>query len=193
MSVCSDCKIMKKLLTLAMLVMLSVMMYAQKNVTKFLGIPVDGTKTEMIQKLKAKGFKYDQQADVLEGWFNGAEVFVYVNTNGDKVWRVVVATTNFKDEIQIRIDFNNLLGQFKNNPKYTLVEGEKITEDDDISYNMMVNKKRYEAVLLQHNGDEETIDKNKIVWFMIGKPQYTKYNLVIFYENSYNMANGEDL
>ena len=31
-------------------------MNAQKDVTKFLGIPVDGFKTEMISKLKSKGF-----------------------------------------------------------------------------------------------------------------------------------------
>lgn len=35
----------------------AVALYAQDRVvTRFLGIPVDGTKAEMIQKLKAKGF-----------------------------------------------------------------------------------------------------------------------------------------
>lgn len=184
---------MKKLLTLAMLVMLSVMMYAQKDVTKFLGIPVDGTKTEMIQKLKAKGFKYDPQTDVLTGWFNGAEVLVSVQTNGNKVWRVAVATTNLKDETQIRIDFNNLLGQFENNSKYILVAGEEILEGDDISYNIDVKKKRYKVNLLQHDGNTDAVDENKLVWFMISQIQYDKYYLVIFYENRYNMANGEDL
>lgn len=41
-----------------MFLMLGVYAFAQKDVTQFLGIPVDGTKTEMVQKLKAKGFKY---------------------------------------------------------------------------------------------------------------------------------------
>lgn len=47
---------MKNLLTVVMLFVFSTALYAQKDVTKFLGIPVDGTKTAMIQKLKAKGF-----------------------------------------------------------------------------------------------------------------------------------------
>ena len=36
--------------------MLALTTFAQKDVTKFLGIPVDGTKAQMIAKLKAKGF-----------------------------------------------------------------------------------------------------------------------------------------
>lgn len=45
---------MKKLLTLILLLIASVEMYAQNNITTFLGIPVDGTKSSMIQKLKKK-------------------------------------------------------------------------------------------------------------------------------------------
>ena len=45
---------MKKILSLAVLLVFSLAMYAQKDVTKFLGIPVDGTKSEMIKKLKEK-------------------------------------------------------------------------------------------------------------------------------------------
>lgn len=58
----------------------------KKDVTKFLGIPVDGTKTEMIQKLKAKGFTYNQRLDCLEGEFNGREVKIFVVTNNNKVY-----------------------------------------------------------------------------------------------------------
>lgn len=45
---------MKNLLTVVMLFVFSTALYAQKDVTKFLGIPVDGTKTAMIQNLKPK-------------------------------------------------------------------------------------------------------------------------------------------
>ena len=48
---------MKKLLTLMMVVMVSLTSFAQKDVTKFLGIPVDGTVAAMKQKLMAKGFR----------------------------------------------------------------------------------------------------------------------------------------
>lgn len=49
-----------------MFLMLGVYAFAQKDVTQFLGIPVDGTKTEMVQKLKAKGFKY--KIALMIGW-----------------------------------------------------------------------------------------------------------------------------
>ena len=62
---------MKKILLSLTLLMLSVAMYAQNEVTKFLGIPIDGTKADMIQKIKAKGFSYNAQEDCLEGTFNG--------------------------------------------------------------------------------------------------------------------------
>ncbi len=59
---------MRKLVSLLLLCIMTMTMYAQqKDVTKFLGIPVDGTKSAMIQKLKAKGFTYDATKDVLRG------------------------------------------------------------------------------------------------------------------------------
>ena len=51
------CGYMKKLLTLTMLLIVAGTLRAQTDVTRFLGIPVDGSKTEMIQKLKEKGFR----------------------------------------------------------------------------------------------------------------------------------------
>lgn len=45
---------MKKVLFI--LLMLPVAVMAQKDVTTFLGIPVDGTKDAMIHKLAQKGF-----------------------------------------------------------------------------------------------------------------------------------------
>lgn len=59
---------MKKLLLLAAVLMLSIAMNAQEDVTKFLGIPVDGTKSEMIKKLLKKGFeRSDFDRDILQG------------------------------------------------------------------------------------------------------------------------------
>ena len=56
---------------------------AQRDVTKFLGIPVDGYKTEMQKKLIGKGFTYNSLYDFYEGEFNGRDVNVYVVTNND--------------------------------------------------------------------------------------------------------------
>ena len=62
---------MKKLLCAAIALLFAAAMQAQeeeKDITKFLGIPVEGNKPAMIKKLKAKGFTRSiWDKDVLEG------------------------------------------------------------------------------------------------------------------------------
>ncbi len=141
---------MRKFITLIAMIVLAAGLHAQNEVTKFLGIPVDGTKSEMIQKLKAKGFTYNQKEDLLEGEFNGEKVFIAVQTNNNKVWRIAVLDKRFRDETKIRIRFNNLLSQFENNSKYASYESNAMLEDDEnISYGITVEKKQYQAVFFQ--------------------------------------------
>ncbi len=115
-----------------------------------MGIPVDGFKSEMIQKLKAKGFVPSElRRDVLEGEFNGHSVYVSVVTNNNKVCRIVLTDQNNMNETDIRIRFNSLCSQFKDNSKYVSFGDYTIPEDEDISYEMAVNNKRYEALFYQ--------------------------------------------
>lgn len=109
---------MKKIIGFAVVLLFSAVLYAQKDVTEFLGIPVDGTKQQMIENLKAKGFVYDSKEDVLSGEFNGEEVFIKVQTQGNKVWRLAVMDKSFRNETQIKIRFNNLVRQFVKNESY---------------------------------------------------------------------------
>lgn len=209
---------MKKILAAISAFILSTSLYAQE-VTKFLGIPVDGTKAEMIQKLKAKGFTsnaYDR--NILEGEFNGEKVNIHVVTNNNKVYRIMVCDKNSIDETSIKIRFNNLCRQFKNNDKYmpAIEEEQTLSDDENISYEMTVNKKRYEAVFYQLpslgemikikdtwlNMTEEERKENvkeslkeivsRCVWFMISE-FHGEYYISMFYDNEYNRANGEDL
>ena len=85
---------MKKLLTLMIVVMMSAISFAQNDVTKFLGVLVDGTVAEMKAKLMAKGFKELPYSDQLEGTFNGEDVFVSIVENQGKVWRIAVYDQN---------------------------------------------------------------------------------------------------
>lgn len=141
---------MKRLFTLVALCMLSVATFAQKDVTKFLGIPVDGTKTQMIQKLKAKGFTYNQQKDILKGEFNGEQVEISVQTQGNKVWRLAISDVKGRDEGQIKIRYNKLINQFKNNENYMEIsENEVLSEDEDIQYKMIVDNKQYQTAFYQ--------------------------------------------
>lgn len=193
---------MKKILTVLMLLALSAsMIYAQKDVTRFLGIPVDGTKKEMIRKLVEKGFEYNSTYDRLEGEFNGAEVVLSVVTNNNKVYRIVVLDQIHQDETNIKIRFNTLCRQFQNNKRYIPDPTGNfiIPDNEDISYEMTVNDKRYEADFYQKplsdDPDSDTYYDtlfNKSVWFMI-QDLYGQYFIVMFYDNKYNEANGEDL
>lgn len=181
---------MKKILSVAFLLMLSVTLYAQKEVTKFLGIPVDGSKASMIQKLKDKGFVYYSSADCLEGTFNGQRVNVFVATNNNKVCRIMVCDKNTCDEGQIKIRYNTLCRQFANNQKYTIISAEELSESEKISYEMTVNNKQYEAAFAQLPADDDL--EKRFVWFKISE-LYGKYYISIFYDNEFNRAHGEDL
>ena len=143
---------MKKILLFLVLCFISIFSMAQTDVTKFLGIPVDGSKSEMIRKLNAKGFTQSPvDKDVLTGKFNGMDVNVHIATNNDKVCRIMVCDITTMNETDIRIRFNVLCEQFKNNSKYCSLSEEdpKIKEDEDISYEMSVHNKRYEANFFQ--------------------------------------------
>lgn len=149
---------MKNLLLVALLLVSSAI-YAQKDVTKFLGIPVDGLKSEMIQKLKAKGYVYHQKDDYLTGEFNGHDVQLRIATNNNKVWRIMITDVNNVDESSIKIRFNNLVRQFDNNKKYMAVGFEDFTipDEEDISYEMTVKSKRYEADYYQKTNDADSL------------------------------------
>ena len=181
---------MKKILSVAFLLMLSVALHAQKEVTKFLGIPVDGSKSSMIQKLKNKGFVYYPSADYLEGEFNGQQVDVFIATNNNKVYRIMVCDKNTCDEGQIKIRYNTLCRQFANNQKYVPLDAEELSEREDISYDMTVHKKKYQAGYAQLPADDDLT--KRLVWFTISKFN-GEYYITMYYDNEFNRAQGEDL
>lgn len=222
---------MRKLNLILLFTVLAFSLSAQKHITEFLGIPVDGYKPEMIKKLKAKGFSGDSYSDVLFGEFNGEDVGISIKTNNNKVWRIMVVGVYGESETDIKIKFNSLCRQFQNNKRYIPAPRSNyiLPEDEDISYGMLVDKKRYQAAYLQLptdvdsvsfqeeilsillskyteeeisettvkvawdilNYDLEKYSKNS-VWFMIHQIS-GKYYINLFYDNEYNMPNGEDL
>lgn len=228
---------MKKFLISLVVTLLAFSLYAQNDVTTFLGIPVDGTKSSMRQKLISKGFipkNYDGE-EYFEGEFNGTDVQIFIVTNNNKVYRIMVSEVNKVSESQIKIRFNNLVHQFENNERYSALEDYTIPDAEDISYEMMVHKKEYGAIFYQNpdmskvdtlamankvveqlrkkytdeqleNPTEEMIQEyqtiavslvedwfsKKEVWFRIAE-FYGKYCIVMYYDNVYNQANGEDL
>ena len=219
---------MKKMLLVVLSLVFSFSLIAQKDVTRFLGIPVDGSKSEMIKKLKEKGFVSSEfDKEILEGEFNGTDVYIHVVTNNNKVYRIMVADRYGLNENEIIIRFNRLCSQFENNGKYVHFDENFIPEGEDISYEMTVNSKRYQAVYyqipdtakLKSNfvefisdrytkeeveglSEEERVEliiemiaaeiPNRTVWFMIDEA-FGSYKILMYYDNEYNQANGEDL
>lgn len=220
-----------------MAMMLALTTFAQKDVIKFLGIPVDGSKSSFMEKLKEKGFSSNKyKADVLTGEFNGQNVNIYVATNNNKVYRVMVADANTTSEGNIKIRFNQLVSQFENNPKYSQfwAASQAIPDNESISDSINLKDKRYQAIfyqqpalkdsaevaeamhkaLLEQYTEEQLSNPTKEiskakqdaitfwylqryymgpVWFMIKKMSYDQYEILMYYDNEYNRAHGEDL
>ena len=146
---------MKKELFTLFALFVSFSSYAQ-YATRFLGIPITGSKVGMINKIAQKGFsKTSYNGFDLEGEFNGTQVGISVVTNNNKVYRVYLQDLHYTDERDVQIRYNNLCQQFKENGKYLEVDANPIADNEDISYEITVHKKRYEATFRQSLTDEE--------------------------------------
>lgn len=212
----------------------------KREVTKFLGIPVDGSRSAMEKKLSQKGFNYNPNSEYFEGEFNGEKVNVGIVTNKEKVWRIFIADAIYRDERAIKARFNNLCRQFdRKKQEYSYASSEDknpfiIPDDQDLEYEIGAKRKRYEATYYQittpidtaslinfhidymskRYTEEQICDfmnrptdsimydlmlevseyfgKRK-VWFMIDREGYDRYRILMYYDNGYNKANGEDL
>ena len=142
---------MKRIFLFYIMAIMAISMSAQNDVTTFLGIPVDGFKSEMKQKLVSKGFvpKKVGTNEFLEGEFNGTDVRVYIVTNNNKVYRIMLCDANTQNEANIKIRFNKLVSQFENNKRYFSLDKYTLSDEENISYEMTVNKKNYDALFYQ--------------------------------------------
>ncbi len=146
-------KLFKYLAAIAFLCVATFVSAEENAVTKFLGIPVDGSKKEMRLELIAKGFVpgvYEGN-EVFEGDFNGRPVYVYIVTYKDKVCRICVSDKNTVSASAIKNRFNTLVYQFENNGKYRVIKDYSIPDNVDVAYEMLVNHKRFEASYYQLN------------------------------------------
>lgn len=162
---------MKKLLTFAML-LIPIITFSNDDVVKFLGIPVDGNKFEMIRKLNTKGFSsVPFVEDVMEGQFNGRNVKVHILHNKAKVWKIAVIYYSDADISTIINVWNRLYRQFKNKIDYTYVSGQELSPYRDAK---TITKSAH-AMFIQGN-ENEVYDKIEPYLFQayseqqLGKP-----------------------
>ena len=106
----------------------------KKDITQFMGIPIEGTRQEMMDKLQNIGFIASSSDSDLQGYFNGQWVDVYLGVHKGQVWRVDVLETQTYDENDIKHRYNQVLNQFKDSPKYQYNECDatEISYDEDI-------------------------------------------------------------
>lgn len=141
-----------------LIILSSLTISAQNDVTKFLDIPIDGDKSEMIQKLEDKGFKYNFYSDYLTGKCNNIDVIIYISTHNNKVCDIIIADTISYDRNNIALRFNELLSYFENNQNYTKAIGQEIhlytdMAEDKIS-EYIFNAHSKSAVFLQEKRSE---------------------------------------
>ncbi len=124
--------IMRKI-AFTLLMLLTLSMSAQNDgVIRFLGIPVDGAKEEMISKLKQKGFVFNNEV-MFQGEFNGSKIYGGIETYQDKVYRIrFFYDSEGYDKTVIIKRFNSLVLQYDNNEKYmSNINLDKVTKNID--------------------------------------------------------------
>ena len=61
----------------------------------------------------------------------------------------MLCDANTQNESNIKIRFNKLVSQFENNKRYTSLDKYTLSDEENISYEMTVNKKNYDALFYQ--------------------------------------------
>ena len=113
---------------------------------------------------------------MLVGEFNGRDVEVSVVTNNNKVYRIFLQDRYSVSEMDIKIRFNTLCRQFEGNSNYISISEQIIPEDEDISYEMSVSDKRYEAVFYQQPEKLDTLAIQQTLFDKV-RAKYTEEQL----------------
>lgn len=141
---------MKTILSLVMLLLITCAAQAQRDITTFLGIPVDGYLNEMRENLMNKGFAPVPGEEFLVGEYNGEDVHVYIDTYNNKVYRIALVDVDSQDPEGIKSRFNKLVQQFDNNDRYVGdKERQDIPEHEDIVVGMRDKEETYQAEFYQ--------------------------------------------
>lgn len=208
-------KIMRKL-ALALLMLMTFSLSAQNNVMKFMGIPIDGSKSEMIDKLQQKGFAPEQieldlekaQDDYISvggeisegrvrerdgeyfmhGYFDGKRSKVIISSYNNKVYQIMVVIEDPYNELNGKIQFNLYVEQL--NKKYTnpIDYDYSIDLERDLSAPYDNNIRAFFTAAYDNN------DKpHGMVSLEMSHPKYKEFYIAFRYYNADNMPNGDDL
>ncbi len=206
-------KTMRKI-AFALLMLLTLSLNAQdNNVIKFMGIPVDGPKSEIIDKLMEKGFVPEQveidlekaENDVLraggelnegrirerdgsyfmKGSFDGKRCTLVIMSYKSNVYKIIVAfEDSYKNKIQAFTSFN-YYAELLNNKYYN---EHNFYRPLDFSDELKLDADLMNAFFVEQN---EGI--GMITLHITYPTSNLEYHIILEYVNSNNMPNGEDL
>lgn len=146
-----------RLLTSLVCALISAMSLAQSDVTKFLGIPVDGSVEEMVRKLEAKGFKktypYDEsRSNFFTGNYDGdrnAKIILFSNREGIVYQIRVIKEEQIFNSNLAKYKYNSLVHRFSEKWTYFSANGSEIPEEEDIDEEFREGKSYYSAFFIQ--------------------------------------------
>lgn len=206
----SKCNTVRKYV-FAFLMFLTLSLNAQDNVMKFMGIPIDGPKSEMILKLQAKGFAPKQieidlenaQNEVIRhggdipegkvrerdgayfmnGYFDGKRCTIVLFSYKSNVYKVCVF---LDDSYQNKIDAFYVFNYF----------AEKLQEkyfDDNNFYKLLDYSDQLEFDADYHNMFVDKQNNGGVLLHITYPKVNMEYHVFLEYINVLNMPDGEDL
>lgn len=125
---------------------------------KFVGVPIGGSKEQMVAALKEKGFHMDYNGS-MSGMFNGENVNVYISTNHGIVDRITVEYPFCSEDNDTRVKYNVLLSRFGRNAKYVCINPRAdIPANESIYRKLYENTKYYDAIYFYLNPEVNAKD-----------------------------------
>lgn len=177
---------MKNIFLLWLTLFIGTALNAQPSITSFLGIPVDGSKPDMISSLVSKGFAYDSIHDQLIGQYCGSDVYVMPVTNNGRVYRIYVQDRAICRAADIKARFNGLCRKFGQDSDYSADnQSTEIAPSVDIASQIKYHDKVFRASYYQHG------DKSNPVWFMITE-RYGRYYISMYFDNLRNLPDDSE-
>ncbi len=153
---------MKKNYLIFICLLFSTCIFCQERVPAFYGIPIDGTKEEMIQKLVETGnfIEYgssNNNYDLMEiskevkdlAKELGITSFVKIHTEDSKVVAIQQDILHLTAE-NAKLLFNTFYIEYKSDSDFDVSLGDSIPEKEDIFYEMRFNKKKYNYIVNNH-------------------------------------------
>ena len=172
---------MNKILTSAIVLLMTIAVSAQQNVTTFMGIPMKGSASIMRNALVKKGFVLNKDYTLM-GCVDGDSCIVTIDTEKGKVTGITAVNIYGTNNVREAIDkYETLLDFYKEDCNYTEYEiNSYVQAADRETYKRYIEKEIYYAEFFQVCEPQEYT--RKLSFKLTAK--YGDYRIVRCYENS---------